>query len=206
MTSWRPYVVAQGDTTSSLAARHGIARDAILGHEHNATLFEKRKNPDILLAGDIVHLPEDPPRNWLPVKLGKANRFQATLHEITLRIALPAYASSPYSASAEGVTLTGTADANGRIELRVPAHVPLVRVQFSAPAGVVHLHVGHLDPIDSRSGLRQRLTNLGIPVGDEDGDHALRRALAIFQSRHDLDPTGVLDADTRTRLEEKHGQ
>jgi hypothetical protein len=46
---------------------------------------------------------------------------------------------------------------------------------------------------------------LGIPaMPDEDG-HAVRRALALYPEAKTIDPTGELDPDERTALENDHG-
>ncbi|MCA9706378.1 MAG: peptidoglycan-binding protein [Myxococcales bacterium] len=67
-----------------------------------------------------------------------------------------------------------------------------------------HVRLGHLDPIDALTGVQGRLANLGFYDGPIDGKESdlLELAIASFQDAHDLDPTGVLDDDTKAALDE----
>lgn len=57
------------------------------------------------------------------------------------------------------------------------------------------LDLGHLEPADSLPGVRQRLTNLGVPCGDERGELGpdIRAAIGDFQAFHGLTVTGRID-------------
>ncbi len=133
----------------------------------------------------------------------------AKVEVVSLRVKLPAFAGSAYIAQADGAPLEpGSVGGDGMLSLSVPARSRTVRVTFASPAASVDLQVGHLDPIDTPSGRRQRLNNLGIPVPDardEKDGHALRRATALFQLARGLPPTGDFDPSTQSALEEAHG-
>ena len=66
------------------------------------------------------------------------------------------------------------------------------------------LHIGHLDPIDSDTGVRARLQNLGYRIED-DTDDAVRLGVEEFQVEHGLWVDGVVGPNTRGKLEEEHG-
>jgi N-acetylmuramoyl-L-alanine amidase len=71
----------------------------------------------------------------------------------------------------------------------------------------VALLVGFLDPIDQRSGVEARLSNLGYytgAVGAEDDDQ-FRFALQLFQAAEGLRVTGENDTATRARLKDVYG-
>jgi N-acetylmuramoyl-L-alanine amidase len=71
----------------------------------------------------------------------------------------------------------------------------------------LELGLGEIDPVEDISGVQARLNNLGFHCGEEDGEHdaLLEQAIADFQARHDLEPTGELDDATRATLLEEHG-
>jgi hypothetical protein len=67
------------------------------------------------------------------------------------------------------------------------------------------VRVGGLDPIEERSGVVQRLSNLGyLPKTPEVPAAYVAQALRRFQRDHDLEPTGELDAKTKDALEKEH--
>ncbi|MGC9973362.1 MAG: LysM domain-containing protein [Bryobacteraceae bacterium] len=52
------HVVKQGDCMSSIADQYGFFWETLWNHERNAQLKERRKNPNVLMAGDpaVLHL------------------------------------------------------------------------------------------------------------------------------------------------------
>jgi hypothetical protein len=52
------YTVKQGDCLSSIAEKHGFTPDKIWDHRKNSQLKEKRKDPNFLQPGDVVHMPD----------------------------------------------------------------------------------------------------------------------------------------------------
>ena len=65
------------------------------------------------------------------------------------------------------------------------------------------LELGHLDPLTKDSGIRARLTNLGLDCGDN--DESLAQAIMEFQQQRGLDATGEMDDATRTKLKKVYG-
>ena len=65
--------------------------------------------------------------------------------------------------------------------------------------------IGHLDPVDTDSGLQQRLSNLGYWPTGEDSTAALPYCLRAFQEDHDLEITGEANRPTYDKLKEVHG-
>ncbi|MEK7724532.1 MAG: LysM peptidoglycan-binding domain-containing protein, partial [Acidobacteriota bacterium] len=52
------YQVRSGDCISSIAFANGFSPDTIWNHPNNAALKAKRKDPNVLLPGDIVFVPD----------------------------------------------------------------------------------------------------------------------------------------------------
>ncbi|WIG94820.1 peptidoglycan-binding domain-containing protein [Myxococcus sp. SDU36] len=75
------------------------------------------------------------------------------------------------------------------------------------PGLVWRLRVGHLDPIDTVSGIQGRLRNLGFGCGPIDGiaGPLTEAAVRAFQRNHGLSVDGVVGPLTRARLVEVHG-
>ncbi|HUA57267.1 MAG TPA: hypothetical protein VML19_00835, partial [Verrucomicrobiae bacterium] len=52
------YEVQDGDCIGSIAFSRGFDWDTLWNHPENAALKAKRRDPNILLAGDIVYIPD----------------------------------------------------------------------------------------------------------------------------------------------------
>jgi hypothetical protein len=67
------------------------------------------------------------------------------------------------------------------------------------------LLMGHLDPIDSFTGVRERLFNLGYPCeGAEEGSDVMNEAVRAFRKQYGLPAGDGIDAQLRDRLRQAH--
>jgi murein DD-endopeptidase MepM/ murein hydrolase activator NlpD len=185
------YTIRQGDCLSSLAARFGLPVAALW--DANPDLKALRKNPNILFPGDVVTVPDAAPRQE-DAATGSRHRFRAEAEPVRLRLQLRdrdrAIANERFVLRIGGVAREGTTDAEGRIDVPIPPDATDATLEFRRRT--LRLAVGHLDPIETDSGVAGRLRNLGY------------RSLREFQRDHDLPETGAADAATRSKLVEKH--
>jgi N-acetylmuramoyl-L-alanine amidase len=119
-------------------------------------------------------------------------------------------ANVPYVLDIDGRLIDGETDADGRIEASIPPDARrgrLILEPGTLDETIIPLELGHLNPLDTLSGVRHRLTNLGYDCGDaEDAeDPDFQAALRAFQEDHGLTVTGEIDQQTRARLRELHG-
>lgn len=203
------HTIRQGDSITSLAEKYGHFVETIWDHPDNAQLKELRQDMDILMPGDVVVIPDK--------RLKEVKKPDKKKH-VFKRRGVPAIfrmqvftmdqprANEAYRLNIDGRTLEGTTDDQGVLEQHVPTGAREGVLIFDSDGTRMILQFGHLNPIDDLSGVQQRLKNLGIYFGPEDGQEspALTSAIQAFQSRMDLEPTGELDQPTRDKLEELH--
>ena len=208
---WRTHVVQQGEHLSDLAARFGFDANAVWQDARNDDLRSRRDNPLTLAPGDILHIPiVDPEALSLVPKT--TNRYEATIPTVSIDVVFGDAADQPYVVEGLAEPIEGTADGDGRIQLEVPITARELSLELPRLCRQHPIRIGHLDPIEESSGVRQRLQHLGFFGAFPTSTGALpnqaeldRQAIASFQRAHDLPETGTLDPDTRDRLLDEHG-
>lgn len=206
-----PYYTAKaGDTLIALAASNGLKDfSTILDAPQNASLKEKRKDPGILFAGDVVFIPA---RELLNHPSGTDNKhtFQVSRPKAWVRMAVKdaagkALANLKYELNVEGTKWTGTLPADGVVEQGVPPSARSGRLTVwldATTTEIWELNIGAMDPNDEISGIQARLNNLGFDCGDVNGEmnDATKTAIRAFQSRLGVDVTGEVDDTLKQKL------
>lgn len=211
------HVVRKHECLSSIARGHGFSDwRTIWDHPANAELRRRRRNPNVLLPGDEVYVPDPAPKS-VACATGATHRFRLRRPTTRLRLALEdvdghAFAEVAYRLAIDGGEAEeGETDAAGRIDHPVPCDAVrgtlvlwLGAVGDATRSRVVELHLGGLDPSDSVTGAQARLNNLGFRAGREDGviGPRTRAALGRFQARRGLPVTRKLDDATCAALAE----
>lgn len=205
------YVVRQGDCISSIAAEHGFLPDTIWNHFSNAALKKQRKDPNILMRGDVVVIPDKTLRyeerptdaRHVFVRRGVPEKLQLVLLDDT---GFPR-PNVPYTTIIDGKLHEGSTDGEGRLVLSIPPNAKEGRLIVREGEEEYPLDLGHLDPVTEISGVQARLSNLGLDCGSEDGELCEKTVSAIrrFQESVGLEPTGELDDETRRDLLKAHG-
>lgn len=237
------YRVQRGDCISAIAHRFGFGWEVVWNHPKNAELKKKRKDPNILKVGDVVHVP-DKEEKTESAATGKVHRFQVKRPTAKLRLRIvkePTPKSKPQAAGPPPdwknpttedpepektpledeprkdlayrleigeLTYEGKTDGDGILEQLIPPDAGTGRLILEPGTPnetVLPLNLGHLDPIEDVSGVKQRLANLTFPCGDDDElTPELAAALRAFQAKHGLDVTGELDDETRDAIKKAH--
>ena len=206
------HVVREGECMSSLAAQKGLFVAQIFEHPANAQLSTVRGGPNILLPGDRLTIPPfgikdvDRPTERL-------NRFTLLGDLVFLRIRVlerdQPLALKPFTLTVGGLTINDTTGPDGTIEAQIPptATAGFLRVGSGDDLFQITLKLGALNPVESNTGVQQRLLNLGFNCGPIDGivGPRTRGAIRNFQARFGLNVDGKMNAETRDRLKQEHG-
>jgi hypothetical protein len=200
MSEGTSYTVRQGESVESIATQFGHFWQTVWNDPQNADLKAKRKSPHLLFPGDVVFVPALRLRQEsLPT--GKRTTFKRKGVPSRLRVAF-LVANKPRAGAAYVLVVDGVVDQP------IDPCAQSATLHFTDdPDDVVYtLDLRYLNPVDTPSGARERLRNLGYGGGDpgDDVDDDLGAALAEFQEDHGMKPTGELDDATRAKLEEKH--
>lgn len=211
------YVVRPGDTMASIAMARGFFWDTLWNADANADLKSTRGNPEVLLPGDRVTIPEREPKT-LSAATGQRHRFRrrGVPSRITLCAALSdgtILAGKPYTLTVGDSVYEGTTGTDGSVSHWVSALAPegIFRVWPGDPSLpeilTWTLAIGYLEPVATLNGVRARLKNLGYDVGEDQDDAAETTAAALrrFQTDAALPVTGEADDSTRAALVKAFG-
>jgi hypothetical protein len=215
----RKHVVQQGECLASIAARYGLGSWKVLFDDpDNAPLKEKKRDPFALLPGDEVMV-RDPKPKTVSLPSAASHRVTISVQKTMVNLRLELEDGKPIAGKAYVLTVgaqrfEGKTTGDGRVELELPASArdaTLAVLMEGDPRGERHVwsvQLGHLNPADAVSGVKQRLNNLGFFAGapDENADEALALAVRGFQDFMGLEVTGAVDDVTRAKLVEAHGK
>lgn len=202
------YVVQPGDCVSSIAFEHGFFADTIWNHPANAGLKQKRQDPNTLVAGDVVIIP-DLREKTVDKPTGEMHKFR--LKNAPALCSLQIFnedkyrANQNYELEIDGRIFTGKTDAEGVLRVAIPPNARSGVLTIGEDKAVFNLQFGQIEPPTEIRGVQARLNNLGYycPINgemDEETQNALRR----FQLANNLKETGEMDEATRQKLDELH--
>lgn len=203
------HVAAENDCISSIAEAHGFWWSTLWKNPENAELREMRKDPNVLLAGDQVVIPE---------KTLKHESAPTEARHKFRRLGIPAVirfrlreggkprANLDCTVEIDGTRSRLATDADGMLVIPIPPRASRGTLTVHAPTGDEQfpLALGTLDPVAEPTGAHQRLVNMGLARPD-DTPQALEQALRRFQLARSIEVTGTLDELTQKELVEAHG-
>jgi hypothetical protein len=203
------YEVQQGDCLSSIAARFGFTWQTLWNLPENAELKCVRKNPNVLLPGDRLTIPDLRPNTYDCVT-DRTHKFVLTGVPVKFVLAFledgEPRTGDRYALWVEGRWRNGVLDSKGRLTELIPPGAKTGRLILNGKEEIP-LVFGSLDPVTEVSGIQGRLLNLGFSPGPVDGIWGPKTASALrdFQKSRGLKSTGRLNDTTRSELVEAHG-
>jgi len=204
------YQVKQGDCIFSIAYENGFFADTIWNHQNNKDLKEKRKDPNVLMPGDSVYVPDKRLREYSE-PTNQVYKYKCKNTPKTFRIQFK-YINTPlknvdYKLTIDGKETEGKTDGDGWLKQSIQPNAKLAKVSL-ADGAEYEFKLGNLDPVDETAGLKQRLQALGIFLGaiNSSIDDEFKNALKVFQFSHGLDVSGEADGKTKDLLAQLAGK
>jgi len=206
------HIVMQGECFSSIAKEYGFLEQTLWNHAANAALKNKRKNPNVLLPGDVVTIPDrvsgEESASTEQKHVFKAKDERVKLQLRMLRDSKPR-AGIKFTLVVDGRVIESATDGDGWIREKIFAAAKtgkLILLPGTDGEEQYELLLGNLDPVEEESGIIGRLQNLGYFIAlEQTEDPALELALEKFQVKNNLEKTGRADATTREKLKQMHG-
>lgn len=204
------YVVERGDCISSIALEHGHFWKKLWNHPNNAELKQARKNPNVLLEGDEVFVPELEPKEE-SCATEKTHKFVRKGEPSKIKLVLYSGGEprkeQDYVLEIEGKIKRGKTGSDGSVEFVIPGNAQTGKITVGPDREEFVLELGAMDPIDALSGVQARLNNLGYDCEGADGEMTPQTTESIrrFQKDKGLKETGEVDDETRAKLKEVHG-
>lgn len=206
----KEHIVKQGDCLSSIAKEYGFLENTLWEYPANGALKEKRKNPNVLLPGDTVVIPNRQSGEE-PAATERKHVFQVKGEKVKLQLRLllndVPRAGIAYILTADGLVIEGKTDGDGWIRMPISAQIRTAKLKLPEFEEEYELGLGHLDPVEEISGVQGRLSNLGF-YGETitgEADETTQDCLRAFQKHRRLSETGTPDAPTQAALKRAYG-
>jgi hypothetical protein len=204
----KKYTVRQGDCISSIAFKYGFFPDTIWNDSKNSKLKQDRKDPNVLMHGDVVYVREKEEKEE-SCAAEQRHRFRRKGTPARFRLQL-LNGTEPRSNNnfvlwidgahkREGVT-----DADGVLDVSIPPDAQKGELYLDDNGQTIRINFGKLDPVQESDGVAQRLYNLGLLDKVDSPKEELAVATRFFQRTYGLKPTGEADKPTQEKLNEVH--
>ncbi len=216
ITAEQRHIVKQGECVGKIAERYGFLAHTIWEDPANAGLrLSRHDNMHILYKDDQIVIPV---KRESQAAVTAGQRITVLLQGIQsyLRIRFLHYdetprANVPYTLSLMMANksipvpdISSRTDADGLVNRPVPLGVLSATITlYPGPDPEIYtFNVGHTNPIDTVSGWKSRLRNLGYYRGPEDEEFGpqIKAAIQEFQQAKGLHETGEMDDATKAAL------
>jgi N-acetylmuramoyl-L-alanine amidase len=182
----------------------------------NADFRARRPDPNLLYPGDELYIPDrDPGGEGRQTDQRHTFVLSTKQTYINVRVQDPAkqpIKNAPYKLVLEGLELKGTTDGDGWVKGVIPPQATFgTLIVWPDPAdetdmSMWRVSLGHLDPLETTTGIKARLNNLGYWCGEINDQQDVRYDAAVrrFQEDHNLVVDGIVGPQTRGRLQNEH--
>jgi hypothetical protein len=173
-------------------------------------LKELRKNPYVLMPGDVVVIPDKRVKE-VEKPSGQRHTFRrkGVPEKLVMKFARgdKLRANEKFILEIDGKRSEGSTDGGGILEVSISPNARTGKVIFIEDGDEYELDLGHLDPVSELSGVQGRLRNLGLYDGPVDGEISpeLEEAIRLFQEKNKLRSTGKPDDELKRALQNAHG-
>lgn len=214
------YTIQQGDTLLRIAKAHGFMRsESIYDHECNAEFRALRPDPNIIYPGDIIKIPDKENQTQSRPANGRHSFTVKKPETEMFRIVIQgddgqALEGKRAALTAGSETIDAPISADGLIEIELPngdeAEAELkifLDPDSEEPSHIYEVQLGHLDPVDTVSGVQARCNALGFNTGVVDGvmGSNTREGIKDFQAQQGLQVDGEMTPETLDKLREVYG-
>jgi len=208
---YRAYTVKSGDCIANIAFRYGMFPGTLWDDPKNRELREKRKDPNVLLPGDVVYLRA---KELKEVSGGTEERHRFRRRGVPERLRLQfsladgtPRAGEPYVLNIDGSLISSTTDGDGYVNQPIPPKARQVVLLLGEEQEEFVFDLGDLDPVEEISGVQGRLENLGFYDGPIDGvlTAETTQAITAFQASKGIAATGEINKQTQDALRDAYG-
>ena len=213
------HTVTQGETLLRIARQYGFRTSkSLYQHPINAEFRTLRPDPNLIFPGDIIKIPQKTEK-FMPLKTGSKNTFVVRDEKEYFRLKV-AYDDGDDITGKRVVlnignqTIDTVLPSDGLVEVELnendtlTAQVDLyLKEDQSSPSESFTAQVGHLDPIDTLSGVQARCNLLGFDCGKVDGINGTKTKAGVkgFQFVHGLEVDAIAGGKTKAKLKQVYG-
>ncbi|WP_282114718.1 PGRP and LysM peptidoglycan-binding domain-containing protein [Pseudoalteromonas arctica] len=213
------HTVAQGETLLRIAKQYGYQTSkALYNHPSNAEFKALRSDPNLIYPGDKITIPPKKEK-FIPLRTNSINSFVVQNEKEYFRLQIIHEDGDDITGKRIVITIgSQTIDtvlpSDGLIEVELDENDSLtgqvdlyLKEDQSSPSESFTAQVGHLDPIDTLSGVQARCNLLGFDCGTVDGINGSKTKAGVrdFQYEHDLEVDGIAGAKTKAKLQQVFG-
>lgn len=213
------HTVAQGETLLRIARQYGYKTStALYNHPSNAEFKALRPDPNLIFPGDIITIPPKKEK-FMPLRASSINTFVVQNEKEYFRLQIIHEDGDDITGkrivlNIGNQTIDTVLPSDGLVEVELnendtlTAQVDLyLKEDQSSPSESFTAQVGHLDPIDTLSGVQARCNLLGFDCGKVDGINGAKTKAGVrdFQYEHDLEVDGIAGKKTTAKLQQVFG-
>ena len=204
------YNVKQGDCIFSIAFEKGFFPDTIWNHPDNKELKEKRKDPNVLMKGDIVYIPDKRLKEYSE-STNQVYKYKCKNTPKLFQVQFVEYdkpvKEMDYTLEIDGAEFKGKTDGEGWIKQSIKPDAKSAKLVF-ADGSEYDLKLGDLDPAEEIAGVQGRLSRMGFYDGPIDGKLTgdMKEVIKLFQQVNELNVTGEVDSQTKDKLVQLAGE